>query len=209
MTRNQKPVGNMFSRFFQGWAVLLLIVGAHVFMTLSASAAIDAYLRIPDMDGASKDPAHLNWITVSSVVAQDLNSDAQADRESSAPSVSEVVVSKSASGAGAGKTTIGSATSGAGSGKAAAAPRDTASGLATGRRMHKPFTITKEIDKASPLLAQACASGKHLPEVDVDLGSGGHYKLMDVMISSDTKSSGGDRPMESISFTYQKIEMTR
>ena len=122
MTRNQKPVGNMFSRFFQGWAVLLLIVGAPVFMTLSASAAIDAYLRIPDMDGASKDPAHLNWITVSSVVAQDLNGDAQADRESSAPSVSEVVVSKSASGAGAGKANIGSSSSGAGAGKSCRRP---------------------------------------------------------------------------------------
>ena len=83
-----------------------------------------------------------------------------------------------------------------------------ATGLATGRRMHKPFTITKEIDRASPLLMQACVSGQHLPEVDVDLASGGKYKLTDVLISSDTKS-GGDRPVETISFTYQKIEMTR
>ena len=41
----------------------------------------------------------------------------------------------------------------------------------------------------------------------MDLASGGKYKLTDVMISSDTKS-GGDRPVETISFTYQKIEMT-
>jgi len=209
MTRNQKLVGNTFSRSFQGWAILLLMVGAPILLTPSAWAAVDAYIRIPGLDGASKEPAHMNWITVSSVVVQDLNGDAQADRESSAPSVSEVVVSKSASGAGAGKATIGSATSGAGSGKAAVAPRDAASGLATGKRMHKPFTITKEIDKSSPLLSEACASGKHFQEVDVDLASGGKYKLTDVMISSDTKSSGGDRPMESISFTYQKIEMTR
>src|SRR5512133_3816420 len=31
-------------------------------------------------------------------------------------------------------------------------PRDAASGLPTGKRQHKPFTITKEIDKATPLL---------------------------------------------------------
>jgi type VI protein secretion system component Hcp len=208
MTRNQKPVGNTFSRIFQRWAVLLLIVGAPAFMALSASAAVDAYIRIPGLDGASKDPAHMNWITVASVVAQDLNGDAQADRESSAPSVSEVVVSKSASGAGAGKANIGSSSSGAGAGKVAA-PRDIATGQASGKRMHKPFTITKEIDKSSPLLAEACASGKHFQEVDVDLASGGKYKLMDAMISSVSKSSGGDRPTESISFTYQKIEMTR
>lgn len=33
-------------------------------------------------------------------------------------------------------------------------PRDAASGLATGKRMHKPFTITKELDKSSVVLAQ-------------------------------------------------------
>ena len=195
MTGNQKLVGNTFGRTFQGWAILLLIVGAPVFMTSSAWAAFDTYIKIVGVDGASKEPAHMNWITVSSVVANDLNGDAQADREASAPSVSEL--------------TARPATSGGGAGKVAAAPRDVASGQASGKRMHKPFVIMKEVDKASPLLAQACASGKHFPEVDVDLASGAHYKLMDVIISSDTKSSGGDRPMESISFTYQKIEMTK
>jgi hypothetical protein len=29
-------------------------------------------------------------------------------------------------------------------------PRDAASGLPTGKRMHKPFTITKELDKSAP-----------------------------------------------------------
>lgn len=33
-------------------------------------------------------------------------------------------------------------------------PRDAASGLPTGKRMHKPFVITKELDKSSPLLAR-------------------------------------------------------
>jgi len=32
--------------------------------------------------------------------------------------------------------------------------RDAASGLPTGRRMHKPFIITKELDKSSPVLAK-------------------------------------------------------
>jgi len=31
-------------------------------------------------------------------------------------------------------------------------PRDAASGQATGKRSHSPITITKEIDKSSPLL---------------------------------------------------------
>jgi type VI protein secretion system component Hcp len=206
MNRNQKLVGSMLSRIAPISAILLLIVGALVLTTPSAWAAFDTYIQIVGVDGASKEPAHMNWITVSSVVAQDLNADAQADREASAPSVSELTAKPTA--AGAAKANIGSSSSGAGAGKVIES-RDSASGLPSGKRMHKPFTITKEIDKSSPLLTQACASGKHFPEVDVDLASGAHYKLMDVIISSDTKSSGGDRPMETLSFTYQKIEMTR
>jgi len=191
MTKNQKLVGSMLNRIVPLSAIALLIAGAPLFMTLSAPAAVDAFIRIVGVEGESKEPAHMNWITVSSVVANNLKDDAQADRE--------------ASGAGAGKVAIGSSTSGAGAGKVK--PADLATGQASGRRMHQPFTIVKEIDKASPLLVQACASGKHFSEVDVDLASG-HYKLTDVLISSDTKSSG-DRPVETISFTYQKIEMTQ
>src|SRR4051812_46536780 len=36
-------------------------------------------------------------------------------------------------------------------------PRDSASGLPTGKRQHKPMVITKELDKSSPLL-QGCLS---------------------------------------------------
>ena len=38
-------------------------------------------------------------------------------------------------------------------------PRDPASGLPTGQRMHKPFVITKELDKASPQLAFSTPKG--------------------------------------------------
>ena len=34
------------------------------------------------------------------------------------------------------------------------APRDAASGQATGKRMHEPVTVKKEVDKATPLLRQ-------------------------------------------------------
>jgi type VI protein secretion system component Hcp len=39
-------------------------------------------------------------------------------------------------------------------------PRDAASGLPTGKRMHKPFVITKELDKSSPTLAESAAKGR-------------------------------------------------
>lgn len=38
-------------------------------------------------------------------------------------------------------------------------PRDPASGLPTGKRMHKPFVITKELDKSSPMLAKGTSGG--------------------------------------------------
>ncbi len=38
-------------------------------------------------------------------------------------------------------------------------PRDPASGLPTGKRMHKPFVITKELDKATPLLMGITVEG--------------------------------------------------
>ncbi|NSW57719.1 MAG: type VI secretion system tube protein Hcp [Armatimonadetes bacterium] len=39
-------------------------------------------------------------------------------------------------------------------------PRDTASGLATGRRAYEPIVITKRIDKSSPLLARALTNNE-------------------------------------------------
>src|ERR1043165_4020450 len=41
-------------------------------------------------------------------------------------------------------------------------PRDAASGLPTGKRQHKPLVITKEIDKATPLLYKALVTNETL-----------------------------------------------
>jgi type VI secretion system secreted protein Hcp len=43
--------------------------------------------------------------------------------------------------------------------------RDSASGLPTGKRMHKPMVITKEIDSSSPMLAAAVARGGAIPGI--------------------------------------------
>jgi hypothetical protein len=205
-------------------AAAVLVIGSACVFAGAATAQNGGYIRVVTaqgaLDGSSKDPAHMNWISISSVVAADLNGDAMADRESSAPSVSEVTKgktatddwsahSKTAGGAGRGI----SSPTGASADRSVTSPHDASSGMATGRRMHKPFVIMKEVDKASPILMQACASGQHLKEVDVALASkpGGFYRLTDVIISSDQKSAssgGGDSPMESLSFTYQKIEWT-
>jgi type VI secretion system secreted protein Hcp len=91
--------------------------------------------------------------------------------------------------------------------KDVATPRDAASGMATGKRQHKPFVVTKPVDKASPQLAKMCAAGTVLKEVEVG-GPGVRYKLKDVIISSIQPSSGGDRPMETLSLNFAKIEFS-
>jgi type VI secretion system secreted protein Hcp len=87
-----------------------------------------------------------------------------------------------------------------------AAGREMASGQASGKRMHKPFVIVKELDRASPKLMQACSTGKHFSWAVID-SAGVQYKLYDVVIASVQRDPGGDRPMESVTLNYTKIEV--
>lgn len=168
-----------------------------------ARAAYDAYLKIEGLDGGSKDPGHMGWIGITRVASGDLNGDAMADREASVPSVSELTVRKAGGTNAAAKPSKPGTTAN----QASQAPRDVASGQASGKRMHKPFVIVKEIDVASPKLYEACSTGKHFLSATVEMG-GKQYKLYDVVIASVQKSGGGERPMETISLNFTKIEMT-
>lgn len=107
-------------------------------------------------------------------------------------------------------------------------PRDPQSGLPTGQRMHKPFTIVKATDAASPHLYAALCTNENLPEVTVEFwtpqikpgpsaGSEVQYytvKLTNAGIASITGMMPNiDDPaqhkypmQEEIAFTYQKIE---
>ncbi|GMV49627.1 Hcp family type VI secretion system effector [Nitrospirales bacterium NOB] len=46
-------------------------------------------------------------------------------------------------------------------------PSDPQTGLAAGKRVHGAATITKEVDKASPLLYQALCTGEHLKTITI------------------------------------------
>jgi len=102
-------------------------------------------------------------------------------------------------------------------------PRDAASGLPTGKRMHKPFVITKELDKSSPLLYNALINNENIPTWELQfwhLSSTGveqqYYtiKLTNANISSiDFRMDNNKHPdlmkyseYEVVAFTYQKIE---
>lgn len=43
-------------------------------------------------------------------------------------------------------------------------PHDEATGMLTGRRMHKPFIITKELDKSSPLLYNMLVTNENITD---------------------------------------------
>jgi type VI secretion system secreted protein Hcp len=47
-------------------------------------------------------------------------------------------------------------------------PRDAASGLPTGKRQHKPITVTKEVDKSSPLLMNVLVNNENITDLRLD-----------------------------------------
>ena len=82
---------------------------------------------------------------------------------------------------------------------------------------HQNFTITKTLDKASPLLALACCNGEHIAEIILEICRAGgdknkymEYTLNDVIVAS-VQPHGSTKweetlPIEQISFNYGKIK---
>ena len=104
-------------------------------------------------------------------------------------------------------------------------PRDAASGLPTGKRMHKPFVITKELDKATPLLFSVLVNNENVPEWELQFWTPSatgvekqHYtvKLINANIASIAfRMANNKHPdlmkfaeYEEVAFTYQKIIWT-
>jgi len=104
-------------------------------------------------------------------------------------------------------------------------PRDASSGQAIGKHQYSPVTFTKLWDGASPQILSAAATNEVLTDVQFDFvkiaPDGKEYvyqtvKLAQASISSVRQYLGvpgsGDptdpRPLEDISFTFRKIEIT-
>jgi type VI secretion system secreted protein Hcp len=110
-------------------------------------------------------------------------------------------------------------------------PRDVATGQVSGKRQHRPIIITKEWGAASPQLFQALVGSEPLSEVFIDFvgtdqKSGQEvlthrirlinatianiaYKTDEAVGASGVKhlTAGGQRSLEEISFTFQRIEL--
>lgn len=107
-------------------------------------------------------------------------------------------------------------------------PRDAASGQATGKRIHKPLVITKEIDMASVKLLNALVTNENLKQVVINFwqpGSTGtkgvsgietnYYRisLTNAAIANISQELPNPNPaeikypsLERVEFVYQKIE---
>jgi type VI secretion system secreted protein Hcp len=102
-------------------------------------------------------------------------------------------------------------------------PRDAASGLPTGKRMHKPFIVTKELDKSTPLLYSVLSHNENITEFSVDFfrpdKTGVETKAYTVKLTNaniasiDFRMANNKHPdlmkfaeYEEVAFTYQKIE---
>lgn len=87
--------------------------------------------------------------------------------------------------------------------------RGAASGLPTGKRQHKPMTITKPLDKGSVWVRVAspwtgCRVGARYPSLE--LGDGAkRYVLQDVSVASCGRAAADDRPTEEVAFYYNRI----
>ena len=95
-------------------------------------------------------------------------------------------------------------------------------GGASSRAVFQDLSVTKRIDKSSPLLYLTCASGEHIRKATLTVArcasnadgtassTSLEYKLTDCIISA-TKPSGGSTdpsPAEEVSFNFAKIEWT-
>jgi type VI secretion system secreted protein Hcp len=104
-------------------------------------------------------------------------------------------------------------------------PRDPVSGLPTGKRMHKPFVITKETDKSSPLLYNMLCTNEVITEwtlqffgtLPTGVQAQTHtVQLVNAVISDIVFTMPNNKhpdlaslvEYEDISFTYQKITWT-
>ncbi len=99
------------------------------------------------------------------------------------------------------------------------APRDAATGQASGRRSHSQIVITKQLDRSSPALVQATATGRIFDSVVFEFvrvhtdAKGAEQtsttrttKLTRAMISSVRQIGGGNVPQEEVTFTAERIE---
>ena len=83
-----------------------------------------------------------------------------------------------------------------------------------GKANFSDLSFMHRIDKASPVLMKACATGVHIKEATITHRKAGKgqqefliFKMNDVIVTSVQDSDGGDDLMESVSIAFAKIDV--
>ncbi len=99
----------------------------------------------------------------------------------------------------------------------AAAPRPAGGGAGAGKVSMQDFHFVMRLNKASPALMRACATGEHIKEATLSARKAGKgqqeyltFKFSDVLVSSyqtGGSEAGGVVPTDQVSFNFAKIEV--
>ncbi len=90
-------------------------------------------------------------------------------------------------------------------------------GSGAGKVLPSDFTFTKRLDKSSPVLMIACATGQHFKEVTLTVRKAGagqqeylKIKMNEVLVSSYQTSGGGGGGivLEQVAMNFAKLEMS-
>ena len=88
-------------------------------------------------------------------------------------------------------------------------------GRGRGKAVFSDLDFTHHVDKASPLLMLACATGQHIKDATITVRKTGEgqqeylvLNLTDVLVSSVSSSgSDGDSTMESVALAFAKVDL--
>jgi len=88
------------------------------------------------------------------------------------------------------------------------------SGASSGKASFNDFVITHHIDKASPLLLRACATGEHIKEATITVRKAGSkaqqeyliVKMSDVVVSNVSQGGADLATSEAVSLVFSKVE---
>jgi type VI secretion system secreted protein Hcp len=88
-------------------------------------------------------------------------------------------------------------------------------GTGAGKAVFEDLVVVKRVDKASPKLFEACATGTHVQAAALTCRKAGKAKqeffkirLSDVLVTSyEVDSSEEDRPLDQIALSFAKVEL--
>jgi type VI secretion system secreted protein Hcp len=87
-------------------------------------------------------------------------------------------------------------------------------GGGAGKASFHDLTFVHNVDKSSPNLLKACASGSHIPEATITQRKAGEgqqeyiiVKMTDVMVTNVSSSGSGGEMTESVGLQFAKVEL--